>query len=117
MSQQLTLIETAPQTTETPKGSSQTHRRFGIVAMVMTAAVLVALSLLYTQIARTVPANSDDASIVLEAADVLHGNSWLHGWTKCPRSSMRSPFWAQCGSRAGGRAAALRDGGGPSRLS
>jgi hypothetical protein len=81
MSQQLTLIETAPQTTETPKGSSQTHRRFGIVAMVMTAAVLVALSLLYTQIARTVPANSDDASIVLEAADVLHGNSWLHGWT------------------------------------
>jgi hypothetical protein len=34
----------------------------------------------YLQVSRTYPENSDEANILLMAADMLHGNALLHGW-------------------------------------
>ncbi|MCP1269612.1 hypothetical protein [Acetobacter cerevisiae] len=40
----------------------------------------VVLSGFYMSLAATLPLNSDSASAVLEAQDILHGNGLLHGW-------------------------------------
>jgi hypothetical protein len=44
------------------------------------AVVAVGLFLLYWRQARSEPVSSDAASIILQAADMLHGNLLLHGW-------------------------------------
>jgi len=43
-------------------------------------AAATALFACYLHLSRTVPANSDGASIALQAWDMLHGNLLLHGW-------------------------------------
>jgi hypothetical protein len=54
------------------------RRRAGRAAGLAAAAVV--LFLCYLRISRTVPVNSDGASNVLQAWDMLHGNLLLHGW-------------------------------------
>jgi hypothetical protein len=44
------------------------------------AAASLVLFLCYLRVSRTVPVNSDGASNVLQAWDMLHGNLLLHGW-------------------------------------
>jgi hypothetical protein len=53
--------------------------RIALTAAVWLAAA-VALFTCYLYLSRTVPANSDGASIALQAWAMLHGNPLLHGW-------------------------------------
>jgi hypothetical protein len=48
-------------------------------AWAVFAAVLVTV---YLRLSRTQPENSDQANVLLEASDMLHGNLLLHGWYK-----------------------------------
>ena len=41
-----------------------------------------ALFTVYLRLSRTMPENSDQANVLLEASDMLHGNLLLHGWYK-----------------------------------
>src|ERR1700722_3570960 len=41
-----------------------------------------ALFIVYLRLSRTMPENSDQANVLLEASDMLHGNLLLHGWYK-----------------------------------
>lgn len=51
------------------------------LATVVPFAVLAAgLFVLYLQLSRTYPENSDEANVLLMAWDVLHGHVMLHGW-------------------------------------
>ncbi len=91
MSQQLCLLDlsqdarTQDARTQGARGTAPAPRRAGrpgaVCRAVAATAALTILSLLYTRVAQTVTVNSDHASIVLEAAAVLHGNPLLRGWT------------------------------------
>lgn len=71
---------------EAPAGEREQHHfRVGRPArLALTAAVwllaAVALFACYLHLSRTVPANSDGASIALGAWSMLHGNPLLRGW-------------------------------------
>lgn len=95
ISQHLALIETDPQIPETPAVPSPARRYTGIITAAVIVATLIVLSLLYTRIAQTVTVNSDNASIVLEADAVLHGNPLLRGWTLATESfyTLDLPFY------------------------
>ena len=41
-----------------------------------------ALFTVYLRLSRTMPENSDQANVLLQASDMLHGNLLLHGWYK-----------------------------------
>ena len=41
-----------------------------------------ALFIVYLRLSQTMPENSDQANVLLEASDMLHGNVLLHGWYK-----------------------------------
>src|SRR5580700_7187631 len=41
-----------------------------------------ALFTVYLRLSRTMPENSDQANVLLQASDMLHGNLVLHGWYK-----------------------------------
>ena len=41
-----------------------------------------ALFIVYLRLSRTMPENSDQANVLLQASDLLHGNLLLHGWYK-----------------------------------
>jgi hypothetical protein len=68
-------------------GSDPGHRRWrlsrrhwlGAAGFVLFAA---ALFIVYLRLSRTMPENSDQANVLLEASDLLHGNLLLHGWYK-----------------------------------
>ncbi len=56
------------------------RRRFLEAAgFVVFAAVLFTA---YLRLSRTMPENSDQANVLLQASDMLHGNLLLHGWYK-----------------------------------
>ena len=46
------------------------------------AVFAAALFTVYLRLSRTMPENSDQANVLLEASDMLHGNLLLHGWYK-----------------------------------
>jgi hypothetical protein len=62
----------------TPSERVAARRRWLEVAAFVLAAA--ALFTVYLRLARTVPQNSDQANILLDASDLLHGNLLLHGW-------------------------------------
>ncbi len=49
--------------------------------LVIAVAMLVVLGYVYDKLSWTIPVNSDNASPVLEAYSIVHGNFLLHGWT------------------------------------
>ena len=75
------LTRAATETTELNPAPSPwyvTHRRWVEAAgFVVLAAVLFAA---YLRLSRTMPENSDQASILLIASDLRHGHLLLHGW-------------------------------------
>ena len=44
--------------------------------------LVAALFTVYLRLSRTMPENSDQANVLLQAWDMLHGNLLLHGWDK-----------------------------------
>ncbi len=46
------------------------------------AVFAAALFTVYLRLSRTMPENSDQANVLLQASDMLHGNLLLHGWYK-----------------------------------
>src|SRR5580704_4300224 len=44
--------------------------------------IAAALFTVYLRLSRTMPENSDQANVLLQASDMLHGNLVLHGWYK-----------------------------------
>src|SRR5580704_4781639 len=67
----------SPGSTRSPWPASR--RWIEVAAFVLAAAALFAV---YLRLSRTVPENSDEANLLLQASDVLHGNVLLHGWYK-----------------------------------
>ena len=60
---------------------SRAPRLAWIRATVVVLIGLCAIAALTPRVARVYPVSSDDATGVLEADAVLHGNILLHGWT------------------------------------
>src|SRR6516165_7503184 len=78
--------ETGPSSDEqagpgsTPSPWYVRRRRFLEAAgFAVFAAVLFTV---YLRLSRTMPENSDQANVLLQASDMLHGNPVLHGWYK-----------------------------------
>src|SRR5580704_2722764 len=67
-----------PGSTRSPWPASR-RRWIEVAAFVLAAAALFAV---YLRLSRTVPENSDEANLLLQASDLLHGNVLLHGWYK-----------------------------------
>jgi len=59
------------------------HLRLILVGIAVGSVMLFAA---YTYISLINPKNSDDATAVLQAQDILHGNLLLHGWVNPPDS-------------------------------
>jgi len=62
-----------------PGWSARRRRWVEAAGFVVFAAVLFAV---YLRLSRTSPENSDQANLLLQASDLLHGNVLLHGWYK-----------------------------------
>ena len=60
-----------------PQWSARRRHWVETAAFVLAAAALFTV---YLRLSRTVPQNSDQANILLDASDLLHGNLLLHGW-------------------------------------
>ncbi|HUB20856.1 MAG TPA: hypothetical protein VMA97_00455 [Streptosporangiaceae bacterium] len=60
-----------------PEWSARRRRWIEVAAFVLAAAALFTV---YLRLSRTVPQNSDQANILLDASDLWHGNLLLHGW-------------------------------------
>ena len=60
-----------------PQWPARRRRWVETAAFVLAAAALFTV---YLRLSRTVPQNSDQANILLDASDLLHGNLLLHGW-------------------------------------
>src|SRR5579859_378739 len=67
-----------PGRTRSPWPASR-RRWIEVAAFVLAAAALFTV---YLRLSRTVPENSDQANVLLQASDILHGNVLLHGWYK-----------------------------------
>ncbi|HEV2252376.1 MAG TPA: hypothetical protein VGS06_04215 [Streptosporangiaceae bacterium] len=67
-----------PGSTRSPWPASRRRWVEGAV-FALAAAALFAV---YLRLSRTVPENSDEANVLLQASDILHGNVLLHGWYK-----------------------------------
>jgi hypothetical protein len=67
-----------PGGTRSPR-SPRRRRWIELAAFALAAAALFAV---YLRLSRTMPENSDQANVLLEASDMLHGNLLLHGWYK-----------------------------------
>ena len=66
-----------------PETESAPGRRVSARRLLATAAVVLAVALLflaYLRVSRTYPENSDESNDLLMAWDMLHGNVLLHGW-------------------------------------
>lgn len=59
------------------------HPRLTPIGLALGAVLLFGV---YLHLALINPKNSDDAVVVLQAQDVLHGNILLHGWVSSPDS-------------------------------
>lgn len=59
------------------------HPRLAPLGLALGAVLLFGI---YLHLALINPKNSDDAVVVLQAQDVLHGNLLLHGWVSSPDS-------------------------------
>src|SRR5579859_3012961 len=62
-----------------PSPARRSRRWIEVAAFVVAAAALFTV---YLRLSRTVPENSDQANVLLQASDILHGNVLLHGWYK-----------------------------------
>jgi hypothetical protein len=68
---------TGPGSTPPERAADRRRRWLEVAAFVLAAAALFTV---YLRLSLTVPQNSDQANILLDASDLLHGNLLLHGW-------------------------------------
>ncbi len=86
--------------------------RFGwIRAAILVLIGLSAIAALTPRVARVYPVSSDDATGVLEADAILHGNVLLHGWTLSKVSFVTTdlPFYVAAVAIGGMKPSLLRD--------
>jgi len=68
-----------PGSARSPSPARRGRRWIEVAAFAVAAAALFTV---YLRLSRTVPENSDEANVLLQASDILHGNVLLHGWYK-----------------------------------